>query len=206
MTDPNSDPIDPADIPADVVADLEARLQAAEAQAESYKDQLLRALADAENTRRRMERQAQDSRQFAIERFARDLLAVVDNFERASASLDEAARAAFAGSAEAFVTGVELTGRELESALARHGLQRTPGEGPFDPNLHQAVAQIPSAAPAGHVAQVFQSGFTLNGRVLRAAMVAVSLGGGAAHTPPASETAPQDGAAPSPGSILSTTA
>lgn len=163
-------PVEPSPDAPDPTAGLQAEIGA-------LKDQLLRAMAETENTRRRAERQAAEARAYGIDRFARDLLPVADALNRAIASLPEAARADLAPEIKAFVEGVELTERTLLQAFERNGLKPTPGAGsPFDPNLHQAVAQIPSDHPAGTVAQVFQPGFLLADRTLRAAMVAVSLG------------------------------
>lgn len=168
--------------------DAAGEAEALRAEAADLRDKLLRALAETENTRRRAERQAADARAFGIDRFARDLLPVADALSRAIASLPEAARASLSPETKAFAEGVELTERTLLQAFERNGLRQTPGAGAvFDPNMHQAVAQIPSDHPAGSVAEVFQPGFLLAERTLRAAMVAVSLGrpapGPAAETP-----------------------
>ncbi|MDX2237607.1 MAG: nucleotide exchange factor GrpE [Hyphomonadaceae bacterium] len=163
-----------------------AKLEALLAQAH---DERLRALAEAENTRRRAEKQVADSRTFAIDRFARDLLPVADTLARALAAAPAEARAG-EGVLRAFFDGVEMTERTLLEAFQRHGLKRIGVKGEaFDPNLHQAVAQIPADAPAGAVAEVFQPGFALAERTLRPAMVAVSAGAPAPEpaAPPPSE-------------------
>lgn len=160
-----------SEAPAPDIAALEAELAAA-------RDGLLRALADAENTRRRAERQAADARIYAIDRFAADLLPVADTLQRALAAAprdgaDEALRN--------LITGLELTERAMLDAFARHGLRRVGAKGDaFDPNLHQAVAQAPSDAPAGTILEVMQPGYVLADRTLRAAMVLVSAGQAAA--------------------------
>lgn len=144
------------------------------------KEQLLRALAEIENVRKRGERAAQDARVFAIERFARDLTAVADNLQRAVESAPE-------GSDTTFLEGVRMTERSLLETFAKHGLKVIGSQGDrFDPNLHQAVAQTPADAPAGTIAQVFQVGYVLGERTVRPAMVAVSTGAasGAPDTPP----------------------
>jgi molecular chaperone GrpE len=161
--------------PEDMGAMLVAKLQAAQAEIETLKDAGLRALAESENIRRRAEREKTDARLYAIDKFARDLLSVADNLGRAISTAPEAFRgdAAFDG----YVTGVEMTERELQGAFERHGLTRVGAKGEkFDPALHQAVAQIPSDLPAGEIAEVFQPGYVLAGRTVRAAMVAVSAG------------------------------
>jgi molecular chaperone GrpE len=154
---------------------LEEQLGAARAEIEILKDGALRAMAEAENTRRRAERDRTEARLYAIDKFARDLLPIGDTLARALAAVtdEQKADAGFLS----FVEGIEMTEKELYAAFERHGLQRIGIQGEkFDPNLHQAVAQIPSAIPKGNIAEVFQQGFTLSGRVLRAAMVAVSAG------------------------------
>jgi molecular chaperone GrpE len=149
----------------------------------SLKDQLLRALAEVENTRRRGERTAQEARSYAIDRFAKDLLPIADSLQKAIEVIPPDEREA-AGSLHTLVEGVELTMKLMTETFARHGLKRIGAKGDvFDSNLHQAVAQIPSDAPAGSVAEVFQYGYTLADRTLRPAMVAVSAGGGQAPAP-----------------------
>jgi molecular chaperone GrpE len=149
------------------VAALEAELTKA-------RDEMLRALAEVENTRRRADRTAQEARVYAIDRFAADLLPVADTLSRAIAAaprddVDEGFRN--------LLTGVELTERALLDAFARHGLRRIGAKGDaFDPNLHQAVAQAPGDQPAGAVQEVMQPGYVLGDRTVRAAMVLVSTG------------------------------
>lgn len=168
-----------APAPEKTVADLEAELA-------QTKDNLLRALADTENARRRAEREAAEGRVYAIDRFARDLLAVADHLGRALSSITPEQRAGADDATRTLLDGVAMTETALIEVFGRHGLRRVGARGEkFDPNLHQAVAQIPSDAPAGAIADVFQPGYTLGERTLRAAMVAVSLGGAAnADTPP----------------------
>lgn len=154
---------------------IEEQLASARAEIEILKDGALRAMAEAENTRRRAERERTDARLYAIDKFARDLLPIADTLARALAATTEEQKAD-AGFLS-FVEGIEMTEKELYAAFERHGLQKIGIQGEkFDPNLHQAVAQIPSAIAKGNIAEVFQPGFTLSGRVLRAAMVAVSAG------------------------------
>ena len=143
------------------------------------KDRALRALADVENMRRRAEREAADARTYAVTGFARDLLSVVDNFARAVESLPADTRAAVEGPIKTFVEGVELTGRELQAVLGRHGVKKLEPQGEkFDPNYHQAMFEAPDEAlPAGTVTQVVQSGWKIGERVLRPALVGVSKGG-----------------------------
>ena len=156
----------------------------------ALKDQLLRALAESENVRRRAAREAQDTRAYAIDRFAKDLLPIADSLEKAIDVIPPEEREA-AGSLHTLVEGVELTMKLMVETFARHGLRRIGAKGDaFDSNLHQAVAQIPSDAPAGSVAEVFQPGWVLAERTLRPAMVAVSAGG-AASAPPSGGQPPE---------------
>jgi molecular chaperone GrpE len=182
MADETETPETPA--PAnETAAGPEARMAALEAELAKAKDERLRALAELENTRRRGERQAHEARAYAIDRFARDLLPVADTMARALGSVSEEVRAADEAVRNLF-EGVELTERALIDAFTRHGLRRVGRKGErFDPNLHQAVAQIPSDAPAGSIAEVMQAGYVLNERTLRAAMVAVSTGPAKAPEP-----------------------
>lgn len=145
------------------------------------KDRFLRLAAELENTRRRAEREKADAGRYAIAGFARDLLGVADNFERALRAAGVSGDDIPEGRSDAFkglVSGIQMTEKELLSVLERHGVQRiAPAGEKFDPNLHQAVAQVPSAdIPSGHVVDVAQPGFTIGERVLRAAMVTVSSG------------------------------
>ena len=133
-------------------------------------DRVLRALAETENVRRRVERTADERVKYANEAVLRDLLPVLDNFDRALA----AARAA--GGAGSVIEGVELIQRELLRVLERHGVTRYSAVGqPFDPSRHEAIARVVSTdAASGTVVTETAPGYLLNGRVLRAAMVAVA--------------------------------
>jgi molecular chaperone GrpE len=144
--------------------------RAPEAEVAELQDRLLRALAETENVRRRAERTADERVKYANEGLVRDVIPVLDNFDRALA----AARAA--GGSASVVEGVELIQRELLRALERHGVTRYSAVGqPFDPSRHEAIASVVSAeAPAGTVVTETAPGYLLNGRVLRAALVAVA--------------------------------
>ena len=149
-----------------------------EVEKEELREQLLRTLADLENTRKRAERQVADARIYAIEKFAGDLLSVSDNLSRALSALSEEDRDALSEPGKNLLGGIEMTEKELHTALARHGvtaIAAQPGD-TFDPNLHQAVANIPSDQPNGTIASCFQPGWKIGERTLRAAMVAVSAG------------------------------
>lgn len=184
MTDTPSSPVSDDGTPVDdtdaretgaLEPDFPALVGALQAELEAVRDQTLRAIADGENVRRRAEREKAEARAYAVERFARDLLSVADNLDRALATAPEGLKGD--PGYDGFLTGIEMTGRELASVFERHNLTRVGAPGDrFDPALHQAVAQIPADMPAGDIAQVFQPGYVLSGRTIRAAMVAVSAG------------------------------
>ncbi|SES74564.1 molecular chaperone GrpE [Oceanicella actignis] len=156
--------------PADPV---EAELEALRAERDSLRDKLMRALAEAENIRKRAERDRKEAEAYGGTKLARDVLDVYDNLGRALAAADEAARK----HARALIEGIELTQRELLAAFAKNKIEQvTPEIGEkFDPKLHQAMfeAPVPNAEP-GTVIQVMQHGFTISGRLLRPAMVGVA--------------------------------
>lgn len=147
-------------------------------QRDQLTDQLKRALAETENVRKRSERRIQEDRVYAVERFARDVLAISDQLGRALEALTDADRAGLPEAVANLLQGVELTQNELHATLGRHGVRSievAPGA-EFNPAIHQAVSQIPSEHPAGTVAMLFQAGWMIGDRTLRAAMVAVSAG------------------------------
>lgn len=164
-----------AAVPGNGEAEERARL---EAENSEMKDRVLRTLAEMENLRKRTEREVADARAYAVTSFARDLLAVADNLDRALGAVP--AEEAGEGALKALIEGVEMTGRDFASTLAKHGVARIepkPGER-FDPNLHQAMFEVPDPTqPAGNVVQVVQQGYTVSGRLLRPALVGVSAGG-----------------------------
>jgi molecular chaperone GrpE len=195
MTDPNGHSTDPQ-------AAAEAAAQAAPAadpaalakEAADYKDRMLRTLAEMENLRRRTEREVADTRQYAVANFARDLLAVADNMQRALATLSADFRDQADPVVKSHIEGVELTERELMKVMEKHGIKRFDPLGQkFDPNLHQAMMQVPDpSVPDGTVVQVMQPGYMIADRVLRPALVGVSKGGPKA-APAANENAAQSG-------------
>ncbi len=158
----------------------EERIIELEAQAAELNDKLLRTLAEMDNVRKRAERQVADARVYAVEKFAGDLLPVSDNLARALEALDDEAREALSDAGRGLLGGVEMTQKELHAVMARHNVTAIDAAAgsAFDPNLHQAVSQIPSDQPAGTIAEPFQPGWKIGDRVLRAAMVAVSTGKG----------------------------
>jgi molecular chaperone GrpE len=145
-----------------------------------HKDRLLRTLAEMENLRKRTEREVADTRQYGIASFARDVLAVADNMERALQTLGAELRETANPGVKALLEGVELTERELLKVLEKHGVKKfEPQKGDkFDPNLHQAMFELPDPSqPAGTVAQVVQTGYMIGERMLRPALVGVAKGG-----------------------------
>ena len=159
--------------------DAFAVIEALNAENSQLKDRVLRTLAEMENLRRRTEREVADAKTYGVTSFARDMLTVVDNLARAFEHLPAEARAAADPQVRSVIEGVELTARDLEAALGRHGVKKLDPKGQkFDPNFHQAIFEAPDeTVPAGTVSQVVQSGWTIGDRVLRPAMVGVSKGG-----------------------------
>lgn len=146
------------------------------AERDLWKDRALRAAAEADNVKRRSENQMNDARAFAIQRFARDLLGVADNLQRALGAAPKDADAASA----ALITGLEMTEKSLLAAFETNGLKRVaPSAGEaFDPHLHQAMMEQPSSdVPGGAVLQTMQAGYELFGRTVRPAMVVVAAKG-----------------------------
>jgi len=179
-------------------ANAQAEIAALTAERDELKDQMLRALAELENTRRRAERDEKVAETRGGTRLARDLLAVHDNLERALDAADDSLREAHPG----FLEGVELTRRELLNAFTKHKIEAVrPEKGEkFDPNRHQAMfeAPIPGAAP-GTIIEVMQAGFVIADRMLRPALVGVAKAAPPAAPPadPAADPAP-DPAPPEP--------
>src|SRR5580700_5742481 len=143
------------------------------------KDRLLRTLAEMENLRKRTEREVADARLYGASSFARDVLAVADNMRRALDAVPPEARASAEAGMKSLVEGVELTERELLKALEKNGVRQfTPQGEKFDPNVHQAMYEVPDASvPAGSIVQVVQPGYMIGERVLRPALVGISKGG-----------------------------
>jgi molecular chaperone GrpE len=153
------------------------------------KEQMLRVAADAENAKRRAEREANDARHYAIQRFAQDLLGSADNLARA---LQAAPREDADPAVKNLVTGIEMVEKELVAAFDRNGLKRLdpPRGAKFDPHRHQAMMEQPADdVGAGAVLQVMQPGYELHGRLVRPAMVIVSAKGSTGAAPTDAPTA-----------------
>ncbi|TBR44213.1 nucleotide exchange factor GrpE [Marinomonas agarivorans] len=148
-----------------------AELEAALADVAKYKEEALRAQADAQNTRRRAEMDVEKAHKFGLEKFAKDIITVADNLERALASSDEAE-----GVEGSMREGVELTLKGLIETLARFEIKPVdPHSEPFNPEFHQAMTMVPNPdLEPNTVMDVIQKGYTLHGRLLRPAMVVVS--------------------------------
>lgn len=175
--------------PAQVAADLARALADANAKIAELKDQNLRALAETENVRRRVQRDRDEALKFATTGLAKDLLPVADNLRRALDAIpkdalekDEALRN--------FATGVEMTERLLLAALERHQIKRIEAVGQkFDSNLHQAMFEVPGTGqPTGTVVQVLEAGYTISDRLLRPALVGIAK----------ADTVPSGGNGPAP--------
>ena len=143
------------------------------------KDRVLRTIAEMENLRKRTEREVADTRSYAIAGFARDMLTATDSLSRALMVLPAEARENADGTMKSLIDGIEMTEREMQRLLAKHGVKPIEAEGQkFDPHRHQAMFEVPDPSrPEGTVVQVVQAGFAIGDRVLRPAMVGVAKGG-----------------------------
>ena len=150
---------------------LEDQLAAKEAEIAELKDRVLRAHAETENVRRRLERDKADAQAYAMTHFARDLLSVADNLRRAVAAMPAEAHETI----EAVKAGIEATERELHAVLGRHGVAKIEASGKMDPNFHQPMLEVESEhhEPGAIIAEL-QTGYTLKDRLLRPALVSVA--------------------------------
>ena len=145
-------------------------LEVALAEAADYKDKYLRAHADFENSKKRLEKDKMNAVSYANESFAKDILAVMDSFENALASMEESADSSEV--LEKMKEGVNLTHEQLKKVLEKNHIKAVDCEGEFDPEVHQAIMQVESDAhETGDVVQVMQKGYTIKDRILRPAMV-----------------------------------
>src|ERR1700712_1275546 len=187
MTDPNRQNDDPANAAEPVVSKPyimpddpeEGSVEALAKEAAESRDKMLRTLAEMENLRKRTAREVADARTYGISGFARDVLDIADNLQRALDAVPAEARAAADPGLKALIEGVELTERSLHNALEKNGVRKfDPAGEKFDPNVHQAMYEVPDpTVPAGTIAQVIQSGYMIGERVLRPALVGVAKGG-----------------------------
>lgn len=148
-------------------------------EAAEARDRMLRTLAEMENLRKRTTKEVADARLYGITGFARDVLDIADNLQRALDAVPAEARAAADPGLTSLIEGVELTERSLLNALEKHGVKKFDPMGEkFDPNFQQAMFEVPDpSVPSGTVVQVMQAGYTIGERVLRPALVGVAKGG-----------------------------
>jgi molecular chaperone GrpE len=177
MTDQTARAEDEAAAPSQAAAPTPST--ALEREHAEMKDRLLRTLAEMENLRKRTDREVAESRLYGVTSFARDMLGVADNMRRALDAVPPELRASAEASVKALIEGVDLTERELLKALEKNGISQFSPQGEkFDPNLHQAMFEVPDpTVPAGSVVQVVQPGYMIGERILRPALVGVSKGG-----------------------------
>ncbi len=159
-------------------------VEALRAENAELKDRVLRVHAEMENLRKRTERDVNDTRSYAIAGFARDMLSATDALSRALLVLPAEARSSEDATIKSLIEGIEMTEREMQRLLAKHGVKPIEAEGQkFDPHKHQAMFEVPDPSrPEGTVVQVVQAGFAIGDRVLRPAMVGVAKGG-PSHAP-----------------------
>ena len=163
---------DAVDASQDAPADANDIIATLEKERDDMRDKMMRALAEAENTRKRAEKAQQDTSKFAIAGFAKDMLDIADNLRRALDAIPADQREANT----TLIEGVEATERVMLTAFEKHGLQKIePSEGKFDPNFHEVMfeAEIPGKQN-GEIIQLLEAGYVLNGRLLRPARVGVA--------------------------------
>lgn len=165
-----------AEAAASEIAREAAQIAALQAEVTEFKDRYLRAVAETENLRKRAEREKQDATQYAFSRFARELLSVADNFERALDAMKPEKRAGLSPEVLSVIEGIEATQRQLLSAFERFSIRRIEAIGQkFNPNQHEAIAELPvPGQAAGSVIAVAENGYMIGDRLLRAAKVAIA--------------------------------
>ncbi len=151
------------------------RIAELEKQLAEMKDRALREMADAENTRRRAQKEREDTSKYAVATFAKEMLGIADNFRRA---LDSAPGDNLDPAVKNLITGIDATERQMEATFERFGIKKIEPVGqPFDPNFHQVMMEIDTTDyPAGTVVKVLQAGYMIHDRLLREALVAVAKG------------------------------
>ena len=187
MTDPNGQKDNPAQASEPVVSKPyimpddpeEGSIEALAKEAAESRDKMLRTLAEMENLRKRTAKEVADARTYGITGFARDVLDIADNLQRALDAVPAETRESADPILKALIEGVELTERSLLNALEKNGVKKfDPSGEKFDPNFQQAMYEVPdTSVPPGTVVQVVQAGYMIGERVLRPALVAVSKGG-----------------------------
>jgi molecular chaperone GrpE len=200
MTDPNrpyDDPANPAQSDEPVVSKPyvmpddpeQGSVEALQKEATEARDKMLRTLAEMENLRKRTRKEVEDARAYGITGFARDILDIADNLQRALDAVPAEMKANADPGLKAFIEGVELTERSLLNTLEKNGVKKfDPSGEKFDPNFQQAMYEVPDpSVPSGTVVQVVQAGYMIGERVLRPALVGVSKGGAKAAPAPSVE-------------------
>jgi molecular chaperone GrpE len=171
---------DPVTLPEVEIDPRDAEILALKEEAGRSKDQLLRTLAEMDNLRKRAEREKAEATLYAATNFARDILSLSDNMDRALATAEADHLKEATEPVKNLVAGVEMTRRELLNVFERHGIKRIDPIGEkFDPHFHQAMFEVPTnEQPPGTVVQVMQAGFKIGDRVLRPALVGVARAAG----------------------------
>ena len=174
----------------------EGSVEALKREAAESRDKMLRTLAEMENLRKRTSREVTDARTYGITGFARDVLEIADNLQRALDAVPAEAKATADPGLKGLIEGVELTERALLNALEKNGVTKFDPTGErFDPNFQQEMYEVPDpSVPAGTVVQVVQAGYMIGERVLRPALVGVSKGGAKAAQAPANNNEPDNAA------------
>jgi molecular chaperone GrpE len=174
----------------------EGSVEALKREAAESRDKMLRTLAEMENLRKRTSREVTDARTYGITGFARDVLEIADNLQRALDAVPAEAKATADPGLKGLIEGVELTERALLNALEKNGVTKFDPTGErFDPNFQQAMYEVPDpSVPAGTVVQVVQAGYMIGERVLRPALVGVSKGGAKAAQAAANNNEPDNAA------------
>ena len=153
-------------------ADLD-RLGELERELEEVRQHVLYAQAETQNVRRRLEQEKQNAQAYAATAFARDILSVKDNLERALSVVGDDLRSD--DRIKGLLTGIEATAREIDTVFQRHGISKVAAMGEaLDPNRHQAMLEVPSDAAPGTIVQELQSGYMIKDRLLRPALVGVA--------------------------------
>ena len=193
MTDPNGQKDNPAPGAEPVVSKPyvmpddpeEGSVEALAKEVAEARDKALRTLAEMENLRKRTAREVTDARAYGITGFARDVLDIADNLQRALDAVPAETRESADPMLKALIEGVELTERSLLNALEKNGVRKfDPSGEKFDPNFQQAMYEVPDpSVPPGTVVQVVQAGYTIGERVLRPALVGIAKGGAKAPAP-----------------------
>ncbi len=167
-------------VDADPIAALNAENQNLNNEVKELKDRLLRSIAEMENLRKRTEREINEARSFAIANFARDMLGATDNLARAMQVVPQELRQSSDANIKSLIDGIEMTEREMQRLLQKHGITEVPAMGEkFDPHFHQAMFEVPNTGkPDKTIVEVVQPGFAIGKRILRPAMVGVAKNAG----------------------------